>query len=366
MADDNQGSPPRPSLQHLLLRALFEAGFHHRRRNIRQHSSRPAPTPAQPRDLRVADQEARNAGAVCRFCFEAGEGKLIAPCACSGSQEWVHIPCLRKWQKATMRAGHGHEAICSVCQTPYALKPPELPNSPVRSGMLLVAAPELGGTFKRAVILLCEVDGRGAHGVIINSPCESGIVPSEIAEAAKAVAPNMALHYRRGGPVCGGRLGVVSYAVVHNARTAPSVRSTPVVRPSTSSSASGAASSSAVHVVTDESGSPGAWSAMEVARMMTTLAQQAGHAERSAESSTAPPPAVALAFMGYCKWGRGQLQGEIARGSWALCEARCEDIVSSDVRRQWDELRRSDRIIAEPLEQEGDEDGVDEGEDGLV
>lgn len=119
--------------------------------------------------LRQATPEEIADGATCRFCFDnTTDEKLIAPCACQGSQLWVHHACLVRWQKASMRAQTGHELVCSVCNTAYALPPPVMPPSPVRAGMLLVASADLHGTFHQSVILLCEVNARGAHGVIIN------------------------------------------------------------------------------------------------------------------------------------------------------------------------------------------------------
>ena len=160
--------PPagRMGLQRLLLRALFEHGFG-RRRSLRAAAhSRRAPAP----ELREATAEEMANGATCRFCLESceGEERLVAPCSCQGSMLWVHVACLRKWQRASMAALTGHESVCSVCHTSYALPPIQLPPSPVRAGVLLVASAELGGTFSHSVILLCEVNARGAHGVIIN------------------------------------------------------------------------------------------------------------------------------------------------------------------------------------------------------
>ena len=51
--------------------------------------SQTAATAAQPEE-----------GDQCRICFSgAEEGKLIAPCKCSGTQRYVHEDCLRKWQR---------------------------------------------------------------------------------------------------------------------------------------------------------------------------------------------------------------------------------------------------------------------------
>lgn len=115
-------------------------------------------------ELIVATEDELAAGACCRFCFEAGDGqRLVAPCACTGTQRWVHVACLRKWQTACLRSDRlePHDRVCQICLRPFALRPPRLPPSPVRAGMLLVASPELRGTFLRAVVLLCQVGAVG-------------------------------------------------------------------------------------------------------------------------------------------------------------------------------------------------------------
>lgn len=40
-------------------------------------------------------------GQICRICFDENAEKddpLISPCKCSGSMEYVHLKCLRKWR----------------------------------------------------------------------------------------------------------------------------------------------------------------------------------------------------------------------------------------------------------------------------
>lgn len=50
---------------------------------------------------------------LCRICFESdeGESKLINPCKCSGSQEWVHYSCLKKWIESSGKRK------CGVCKS---------------------------------------------------------------------------------------------------------------------------------------------------------------------------------------------------------------------------------------------------------
>jgi len=69
---------------------------------------------------------------VCRYCLDPG-GDLIAPCVCKGGQKWVHLECLRKWQRMVLvkksthpyfheREPNRHE-ICNVCNAKFLIKP---------------------------------------------------------------------------------------------------------------------------------------------------------------------------------------------------------------------------------------------------
>jgi len=69
----------------------------------------------------------------CRFCFAGPErGELIAPCDCTGSQEFVHTKCLRQWQKVSMRTKGNRETNCRVCSAKY-----RVPARPLRSRVKL-------------------------------------------------------------------------------------------------------------------------------------------------------------------------------------------------------------------------------------
>lgn len=58
----------------------------------------------------------------CRYCFmgadEADKGALCSPCACSGSQAFVHLQCLQRWQSSTLLAAASNE----VCGCAGAVK----------------------------------------------------------------------------------------------------------------------------------------------------------------------------------------------------------------------------------------------------
>lgn len=64
----------------------------------------------------------------CRICFEEGHGKsqLVSPCKCKGTQEYVHLHCLRMWQDNVLRWGDGTDQrayYCNVCKAPYSVAP---------------------------------------------------------------------------------------------------------------------------------------------------------------------------------------------------------------------------------------------------
>merc|ERR1719262_1028212 len=89
------------------------------------------------RKLRQALQgEGENAGdgeIFCRYCL-VDSGELVSPCECKGSSQWVHLACLRQWQKSVLLTQSTHpryqtriDEICNVCEQPF--KEPYKPKS---------------------------------------------------------------------------------------------------------------------------------------------------------------------------------------------------------------------------------------------
>ena len=62
---------------------------------------------------------------MCRYCFEGSEaGELISPCKCTGGQKYVHLACLRRWQRMVLVSQPTHPDMqrddmrhhkCNVC-----------------------------------------------------------------------------------------------------------------------------------------------------------------------------------------------------------------------------------------------------------
>eukprot|EP00931_Biecheleriopsis_adriatica_P107621 TRINITY_DN81945_c0_g1_i1.p1 TRINITY_DN81945_c0_g1~~TRINITY_DN81945_c0_g1_i1.p1 ORF type:complete len:523 (+),score=99.44 TRINITY_DN81945_c0_g1_i1:84-1571(+) len=109
---------------------------------------------------------------MCRYCFEGREaGELISPCKCAGGQKWVHLACLRRWQRGVLVSQPTHpdfydsdqrHKTCNVCNSAYTCKPPtrlELMQSftgaelaaLVEVGCLIASSKGFSGELKRHV-----------------------------------------------------------------------------------------------------------------------------------------------------------------------------------------------------------------------
>eukprot|EP00747_Dinoflagellata_sp_TGD_P054873 gnl/TRDRNA2_/TRDRNA2_149242_c2_seq1.p1 gnl/TRDRNA2_/TRDRNA2_149242_c2~~gnl/TRDRNA2_/TRDRNA2_149242_c2_seq1.p1 ORF type:complete len:148 (+),score=8.19 gnl/TRDRNA2_/TRDRNA2_149242_c2_seq1:1-444(+) len=63
---------------------------------------------------KLPTRAAESSRQMCRICFEAGE--MVAPCACKGSQKWVHHECLALWETQKPPQDLG---VCGVCKSRY-------------------------------------------------------------------------------------------------------------------------------------------------------------------------------------------------------------------------------------------------------
>ena len=97
---------------------------------------------------RGAPGDAETEARACRFCLvgddddddsrlvDATRGgatsivrdELVAPCACSGTQKWVHVGCLRRWQHVSVAHGGARRSTCAVCRRRYRV--PKLLKTP--------------------------------------------------------------------------------------------------------------------------------------------------------------------------------------------------------------------------------------------
>ena len=71
---------------------------------------------------------------LCRYCFDGEEyGELLSPCDCKGGQKYVHLECLRRWQRMILVSQPTHPAFykddarhhdCNVCKAQFTCPPP--------------------------------------------------------------------------------------------------------------------------------------------------------------------------------------------------------------------------------------------------
>ena len=76
---------------------------------------------------------------ICRLCFETDSdlSRVVEPCECKGSQPWVHLNCLRRWQRIQLHEGRGSPLRCPTCTAEYRnIPPPPRPSLAVRVRML--------------------------------------------------------------------------------------------------------------------------------------------------------------------------------------------------------------------------------------
>ena len=93
-----------------------------------------APPPPPTAKEAAAAAEEDEGERMCRYCFDGEEeGELISPCGCRGGQKWVHLDCLRRWQRMVLVSQPTHpmfhnddlrQQTCNVCKQPYTCAPP--------------------------------------------------------------------------------------------------------------------------------------------------------------------------------------------------------------------------------------------------
>ena len=163
-------------------------------------------------------------------------------------------------------------------------------------GRLLVATESVGGEiFAETVILLLAYDESGAMGLVVNRPTELDL--GELLEDTEDTADYQQAVYW-GGPVGMGTLS----ALVH-------------------------------------AGSPvgGADEITESVRRVPF--------DDALEIASAEPASVRF-YLGYAGWAPGQLDHELARGSWHVLPATDEIVFADDPKRLWEILKPVEQLIA--------------------
>lgn len=168
------------------------------------------------------------------------------------------------------------------------------PDEPLRLvGRLLVATPRLEHpTFRRTVILLLDHSEDGALGVVVNRPTEVDVDAVLPAWQPHVTVPGRLFH---GGPVAlDSALGLV--------------------------------------VVPGDEKEP-----LGVRRLVGAL----GLVDLDAPPELVVPELGGLRiFAGYAGWSAGQLEGEIAEGSWYVVDAESRDAFTDDPEDLWREVLR--------------------------
>ena len=171
------------------------------------------------------------------------------------------------------------------------------------AGQLLVSLPDLGDdNFDQTVVLVLEHDEQGALGVVLNRP--SGVeVSAHLGHLGRIVAsPSM---FFVGGPVgVGGRL-----ALGRQRLGAPATKGTSIVGP--------------VVLVDPRSLLDGELETLDVVRI----------------------------FSGYSGWAAGQLDAELAAGTWHVASALPDDVFTSEPEHLWRSVmrRQGGRLVAQSL-----------------
>lgn len=158
-------------------------------------------------------------------------------------------------------------------------------NEDTLQGRLVVATPALADSnFAHAVVLLLEHSAEGAVGAIVNRPTETSLVTSMPEWASLAAEPTVLF---LGGPV-------QPEAVIALARTYGPTADVEQILPGVG--------------VVDLSGDP---------------------------TKIGAAIAGVRVFAGYAGWGAGQLEDEIAGGSWFVVDARPEDVFTDEPDAVW-------------------------------
>mmetsp|Transcript_140013 Transcript_140013/g.435463 ORF Transcript_140013/g.435463 Transcript_140013/m.435463 type:complete len:325 (+) Transcript_140013:60-1034(+) len=294
----------------------------------------PMATPAgRGGDAHQAETEASQAEKdeqICRICLQGSkpEDPFLEPCSCSGSQRYVHEGCLQEWQCAVLSEPNKLRAFrCGTCGSPYRcgligkLKLSAAMRSwsafpwllrevtsgwggvvlvallmvaqglllfasapyvhGLRAGMLLVATDAIrSGTFHQSVVLMVEHSRCGAIGYIVNKPLGH-------LERSPMAAEEAAWDEGTGGPVMS-----ASHAVTLCRRRPEDDRAQEVVE--------------------------GVWHMPEAVEPSENRTALEAAADADKRHGGRPVPPGCLRLHGYAGWGRGQLEGEIFRGSWHL------------------------------------------------
>lgn len=177
---------------------------------------------------------------------------------------------------------------------PVAAEEPGPRAAPLKAGLFLVATPTLGDpNFRETVVLLCIYEAEGTLGVVVNRPTD--LLLSEALPAIPALQGKPDVLYS-GGPVQPGGLVLLFRVEQEPADT----------------------------------------------RRILDGVYMGGSVDTLARIVAQPKPSEAFrAYAGYAGWAPGQLEFEMAMGSWFVIPADAASIFEKDPARLWDELSQA-------------------------
>ena len=168
----------------------------------------------------------------------------------------------------------------------------------LRGKFLLAGGNLIEPNFARTVILVVRHDADGALGLVVNRPL--GVTLDEACGEAVTAARGVAVPLFHGGPCSGPVMAVHGVAELARAEAASDEEedSEPW----------------------SEAVGPGVWFTTRTEALVELMG-------RVRESLSGDDSAVGVKFAaGYAGWGSGQLEAELAEGSWQICDAPPTDV----------------------------------------
>ncbi len=169
------------------------------------------------------------------------------------------------------------------------------------SGKILIAMPDMGDPrFSRSVIVICAHSDEGAMGLMINQPSQ-GITLADLTEQLDLDTNDgfRDLPIHTGGPVESER-----GFVLHSQDYASAISTLPV---------------------TEDLALTGTLDILE-------------------DIALGQGPVQTLVLLGYCGWGPGQLESEIAQNAWLIGGAPFDLVFGTEDARKWDKALANENI----------------------
>lgn len=194
----------------------------------------------------------------------------------------------------------------------------------LRGKLLLASATMADDRFTKTVILIVRHDDDGALGLVVNRPL--GVSLDEACSDEVEAARGVDVPLFHGGP-CSGPL-----VAVHN--VAALAREEAELLGEDAGPTFGAGGPGEGGGEDDdekepwaEAVTPGVWfcARREALEALMRHTRQSLEAAETGDDASAPPVAVKF-VAGYAGWGAGQLEGELAEGSWLVAEASMADV----------------------------------------